>query len=289
MNVVAYCAMFVHQDLDESVPRDSRLWLLNSKPAQQRAELLLDKGNKAELTLENLSIVHAVGNHYSRRDLKSIQAVSEVDGSKIEGEVLSLHEFDSILILAEDGGEDGDGPSSMEASDSQSLASLLLVKDLQREIRESDPRYSDGTLKLCQPISEILDTRTRGLLMDVEGVGYVLSNQIVSAAIAQVAENRDMNQVLGEMLRAEGCEVHVEAITSYLDPSKGKRFSFWDVYRLARKRLHDTPEGPKGEIAIGFKPYDVSWTNCADTILNPADKKTKRLWDAKDLLIVIAP
>ena len=47
----------------------------------------------------------------------------------------------------------------------------------------------------CEPISEILDTRTRALLADVEGVGYVLSNQIVSAAIAQIAECRDMNEV----------------------------------------------------------------------------------------------
>ena len=41
----------------------------------KRADLLLDKGNKEELELENLSIVHAEGNHYSRRDLKNIQVL----------------------------------------------------------------------------------------------------------------------------------------------------------------------------------------------------------------------
>ena len=71
-----------------------------------------------------------------------------------------------------------------------------------------------GTLKLCEPTSEILDTRTRLLLSEVEDIGYVLSNQIVSAAIAQIAEARDMNQVLGELLRADGCEVHTYYLLS---------------------------------------------------------------------------
>ena len=44
-------------------------------PVDKRADLLLDKGNKEELELENLSIVHAEGNHYSRRDLKNIQVL----------------------------------------------------------------------------------------------------------------------------------------------------------------------------------------------------------------------
>ena len=48
----------------------------------------------------------------------------------------------------------------------------------------------------------------------VEDIGYVLSNQIVSAAIAQISEARDMNQVLGELLRADGCEVHVYDLLS---------------------------------------------------------------------------
>ena len=37
-----------------------------------------------------------------------------------------------------------------------------------------------------------------------------------------------MNQVLGELLRAEGCELHLEPISNYLDPSS-KELSFWEV------------------------------------------------------------
>jgi hypothetical protein len=41
------------------VPAHSQLWLFNNVPVTSRAELLLDKGNKEELNLKNLEIVHA--------------------------------------------------------------------------------------------------------------------------------------------------------------------------------------------------------------------------------------
>lgn len=47
--------------------------MLNSVPVQKRSDLMLDKGNKEELLLSNITIWHAVGSHFSRRDLKSIQ------------------------------------------------------------------------------------------------------------------------------------------------------------------------------------------------------------------------
>ena len=103
----------------------------------------------------------------------------------------------SNTILIVKAGADGmeDGPADMESADSRSLASLLLVQDMLRHTQEAQQDSRTDASTGCEPISEILDTRTRALLADVEGVGYVLSNQIVSAAIAQIAECRDMNEV----------------------------------------------------------------------------------------------
>jgi len=276
--------------LDHSVPPNSELWLFNSVPVGKRAELILDKGNKEELDLENLTLIHAEGNHYSRRDLKNIQALDD-KGKKIKGRVKGLDEFHSILILAEQASDEFDGPGDMESSDSRSLASLLLVQELQKEKKLADPAFKAGTKTMCQPISEILDTRTRTLLADVEDIGFVLSNQIVSAAIAQIAECRDMNQVLGELLRAEGCEVHIEPITNYVDFDKHDKLSFWEVSLLARKRKHDTPQGVIAEVAIGFKAHTAAWGDAEteQTLLNPPDKHERRKWHKEDLLIVIAP
>jgi len=51
-------------------------------------------------------------------------------------------------------------------------------------------------------VSEFLDSRTTHLLEGVDDVGCVLGNKIVSAVIAQVAENRYMNQVSSSPLPA---------------------------------------------------------------------------------------
>ncbi len=53
--------------------------------------------------------------------------------------------------------------------------------------------------------------------------------------------------------------------------------------------MHDTPQGPQAEVAIGYKPYDKHWAACEDTLLNPPNKQEKRVWHEKDSLIVIAP
>lgn len=79
----------------------------------------------------------------------------------------------------------------MQTSDSRSVSSILMVQDLLNEAQAADP-----SKKVCQPISEILDPTTRALMSGMENLSYVLSNQIVSNAMSQIAEARDMNKVI---------------------------------------------------------------------------------------------
>eukprot|EP00286_Rhodomonas_abbreviata_P025993 CAMPEP_0181292280 /NCGR_PEP_ID=MMETSP1101-20121128/2421_1 /TAXON_ID=46948 /ORGANISM="Rhodomonas abbreviata, Strain Caron Lab Isolate" /LENGTH=789 /DNA_ID=CAMNT_0023396737 /DNA_START=350 /DNA_END=2721 /DNA_ORIENTATION=+ len=260
------------KDLESSVAVGSELWLFNTVEMAHRNEMLLDKGNKEELVLKNLTIKNAVGNPIVRKDLMNI-----VDKEKKE--TIPLDEFDSVLVLADSVAiEHG---ADMESSDSRSLASLLIIKDIQKNLREEKIKRGEK-IKMTDPISEILDTRTRGLLRVVECAGYVMSNQIVSAAIAQVAECRDLNSVLGELLSSAATnEPQLIPITYYLDvdSTTDNPCSFWDVCRQARLR---------NEVAIGYKPEDVQWAQCARTLLNPPDKAEPRVWKKDDQLVVIA-
>ncbi len=52
-------------------------------------------------------------------------------------------------------------------------------------------------------ISEILDSRTRSLVSVSEISDYVLSNELVSMALAMVAEDREINRVLEELFAEE--------------------------------------------------------------------------------------
>ena len=116
-----------------------------------------------------------------------------------------------------------------------------------------------------------LDIRTRNLV-DLAGVSdYVLSNEIVSMAIAMVAEDRAVNAVLRELLSEEGNETYLKDCRLYC--GVGEEVSFFEVMRRALLRR---------QVAIGYR------TAGGALHLNPASKNETRAWTAGDVVIVIA-
>lgn len=63
-------------------------------------------------------------------------------------------------------------------------------------------------------ISEILDSRTRNLVSVSRISDYVLSNELVSMALAMVAEDKQINRVLEELF-AEEVHCHILSETQY--------------------------------------------------------------------------
>jgi len=257
--------------LDEYVAKGSQLWLLNTVKVSERKEMLKDKGHKEELDVKNLQIRNVVGNPIVRRDLLKIKAEEE------GGEEITLDQFDSLLILADYVAiKEG---ADMQSSDSRSLASLLIIQDIQRQQYKVNKENQVEAKEPCNPISEILDTRTRSLLRVVDCKGYVMSNQIVSAAIAQVAECREMNVVLTELLSAEGNEPYLRKVELYVDVERKEPLSFWDVCLRARQRR---------EVAVGYCPHSMKFEDCGEVMLNPPDKDKPIVWSAGDIVVVIA-
>ena len=142
-------------ELDFEVQPGSELWLFNTVPMHERAWMLMDTGNKAQLRVKNLRIRHAVGNPTSRRQLFCLQEVSDgSDGLAIgerTGHRVVLSYFSSILILSDS--TKGDLEQDVEASDSCSLATTLGIQDIQQS---SMLRMSalGRKLVLFPPISE---------------------------------------------------------------------------------------------------------------------------------------
>ncbi|XP_065870478.1 ion channel DMI1-like isoform X2 [Euphorbia lathyris] len=87
----------------------SELWMFNEVPEKEREKKLIDGGLDVS-KLENIILVHREGNAVIKRHLEN----------------LPLETFDSILILADESLED-----SVVHSDSRSLATLLLIRDIQ--------------------------------------------------------------------------------------------------------------------------------------------------------------
>lgn len=224
-------------------------------------------------SVHNLYIEHQVGTTTSRHHLQQ----------------LPLEKYDSVLIFSDDAQY-----GSIEA-DARALTTLLLIRDIQTKRITSGPtqgrrraqsewldRYGQAAEKVTI-ISEILDSATKKLFSQTAEVSdYVMSNELLSMYLAMVAEDREMNEVLQELLSAAGNEIYVRDIGLYLcdDEAVSSEVSFWDV--TARGRL-------RAEIAIGYVcTPDALQGNAAGICINPSGKDKGQSWSHVEALIVLA-
>uniref|UniRef100_A0A7N0VE83 RCK N-terminal domain-containing protein n=1 Tax=Kalanchoe fedtschenkoi TaxID=63787 RepID=A0A7N0VE83_KALFE len=245
----------------------SELWMFNEVPLQERERKLSDGGLDVR-GLMNIKLVHHVGNAVIRRHLEN----------------LPLETFDSILILADESLED-----SIVHSDSRSLATLLLIRDIQSKrllpskdsksssMRQSGFSHSSWIREMQQAsdksiiISEILDSRTRNLVSVSRISDYVLSNEIVSMALAMVAEDKQINRVLEELFAEEGNELRIRPAEFYLFDQE--ELCFYDIMIRGRQRH---------EIVIGYR-----FGSEDRAVINPPDKSAMIKWSIGDVFVVI--
>lgn len=245
----------------------SELWMFNEVPEKEREKKLIDGGLDI-LGLTNITLVHKEGNAVIRRHLEN----------------LPLETFDSILILADESAED-----SIVHSDSRSLATLLLIRDIQskrlpsEDAKSASVRYtgfshSSWIREMQQAsdksiiISEILDSRTRNLVSVSRISDYVLSNELVSMALAMVAEDKQINRVLEELFAEQGNEICIRPGEYYLYDQE--ELCFYDVMVRGRERR---------EIVIGYR-----LANTDRAIINPTPKMERRKWSTADVFVVIS-
>ncbi|KAL1200793.1 putative ion channel POLLUX [Cardamine amara subsp. amara] len=245
----------------------SELWMFNEVPDQEREKKLTDAGLNIS-KLVNIKLVHRQGNAVIRRHLES----------------LPLETFDSILILAEQSLE-----NSIVHSDSRSLATLLLIRDIQskrlpyKDAKSSALRIS-GFPNCCWirkmqqasdksiVISEILDSRTKNLVSVSRISDYVLSNELVSMALAMVAEDKQINRVLKELFAEKGNELCIRPAEFYIYDQE--EVCFYDIMTRARQRQ---------EIIIGYRLAGMD-----QAVINPSDKSKLTKWSLDDVFVVIS-
>ncbi|KAK1257239.1 Ion channel DMI1 [Acorus gramineus] len=252
--------------LESFLAPGSELWMFNEVPEKEREEKLIDGG--LDLSgLTNIKLVHKEGNAVIRRHLEN----------------LPLETFDSILILADESVED-----SIVHSDSRSLATLLLIRDIQskrlpcKEAKINPTRHigfshSSWIREMQQAsdksiiISEILDSRTRNLVSVSRISDYVLSNELVSMALAMVAEDKQINRVLEELFAEEGNEMCIRPAEYYLYDQE--ELCFYDIMVRGRQRQ---------EIVIGYR-----LASSERAVINPSKKTDTRKWSLDDVFVVI--
>ncbi|KAG1328026.1 putative ion channel POLLUX [Cocos nucifera] len=122
------------------------------------------------------------------------------------------------------------------------------------------------------PSKDAKSLRTRNLVSVSRISDYVLSNELVSMALAMVAEDKQINRVLEELFAEEGNELQIRPAEYYL--YEQEELCFYDIMVRGRERQ---------EIVIGYR-----LANTDNAIINPTHKSEIRKWSLDDVFVVIS-
>ncbi len=155
------------------------------------------------------------------------QAVRYLSGDPTDREVLeSLHltKYNQVIVLC--------NPNlDAEQADAQTLMTLLHLRDI------ADRHHHD-----FQIVTEILDVKNQALAQVARPDDFVISEQIISLMLAQVAEQKSINAVLTRLFSPEGSEIYLKPADSYV--TVDRPVNFYTVVEAARQR---------GESVIGYR------------------------------------
>lgn len=120
---------------------------------------------------------------------------------------------------------------STQRADAKSLVTLLHLRD----IKERD--QLDFTV-----VTEMMDIRNYELATTARADDYIVSNRLISLMLAQVAENKGLNEVFSELLNPESAEVYLKPASYYVQV--GQPVNFYTVVEAALQR---------SEVAFGYR------------------------------------
>jgi hypothetical protein len=156
------------------------------------------------------------------------------DASAYEG--LQLDSFGSLVVLADDAAEGAE-------VDTRTLRVLLRLSDL---------RKYDSVR--AHTVVELMDAEDLNLLTNLEIDDVIVSPDMVSAQLAQIAQQPVLGPIYRELLSAGGVEIAVRPASEYVDAGASVQFN--DLVLAAQQKL---------EIALGLRLGATG-----ELLLNPA-------------------
>lgn len=191
------------------------------------------------------------------------QTVRYQQGDPTDRDVLNhldLTHYDHAVVLCHSDREP-------QQADAQTLVTLLHLRDI-----------CDRHQHPCQIVTEILDVRNQALAQVARPDDFVISEQLISLMLAQVAEQKSLNAVLTYLFSPEGSEIYLKPAHDYI--TLDRPVNFYTVVEAARQR---------GESAIGYR-CKADANNVArsyGTVLNPA-KDDLIQFQPQDMIILLA-
>ena len=195
-------------------------------------------------------------------------AIDPTERSQLEG--LPFNNIDHVVILPCYDVVPNAKPLTINQLDASTLVTLLNV----RRIRQK------GGLPLTIT-SEILDTENRTLIETKDNDDFVVSDHLISLALAQISENKSLGPIFNSLFDPHGNEIYLKPVENYVKIDQPVSF-----YTLVEAALR------KNETVIGYrckatnKLKDDAYKEY-DIVLNP-DKRSVFEFSIEDKIIVLA-
>ena len=163
-------------------------------------------------------------------------------------ESLDVAGYGNVIVLSDD-------LLDPLTADSRVLVTLLHLRDMLSKRGRTVPI-----------VSEMRDDRDRALAQLTRADDFVVSEQMVSLLMTQIAENRHLESVFTDLFDPDGAEIYVRPSSYYLRDVPGHTFA--TLADCARRR---------GEVAIGYRIADPPEGH--GVVLNPDKEQSMPLID----------
>jgi voltage-gated potassium channel Kch len=209
--------------------------------------------------LDNLEEEIANNSQHLKHEKVSIQHGDITSRSILDA--LDIPTYDHVILLSYS------DSLSVQQADARSLITLLHLRDI-----------ADRAGAHFSIVSEMLDIRNRNLADVTRADDFIVSNKLISLMMAQVSENKQLNEVFKDMFDPEGAEIYLKPIENYI--TLDQPVNFYTLLESARRR---------GETAIGYRLQALTKdaSQSYGVFLNP-DKTKHVSYNPGDRLIVIA-
>jgi len=174
---------------------------------------------------------------------------------------MHIESFNHIIVLSYM------NKGNIQISDSITLICLVHLRDI-----------SEKAGKDFSVVSEMLDVQNRELAEVAKADDFIVSDNLLSLLMTQIAENKDLEKVYDCLFNDEGAEIYLNPVEEYLDIHEPT--DFYKVIESASKI---------GHTAIGYRSLNQKVMNYGKfgVVLNPL-KSNQINFEQGDFLIVLA-
>ncbi|MDP2873504.1 MAG: hypothetical protein Q8P31_13350 [Bacillota bacterium] len=238
--------------------------------AVRRRVLLVGRGSKSRSILDDLVRYLPAGSVVAACDASGGMPESQVGVEEAgiadlinvpEGRLESLAgEYDTIVIVADE--------RNREDHDTWVLAQMSAIR-----------ACVSGVDGMPVVVAELLDPRNRELASGMNVQDILITPELVSNYMVQLAKDPVRAPVYSELLSPEGAELHIRPTADYL-PTGNAEVSFAELMACARAR---------GETLIGYWRNSPSEPGRLDLVLNPNKRTDRHPVQHYRRLVVVAP